>query len=391
MNARLVSVLIFTLIGSSALAQDQISSERLFTEKDLTSKQISGILPNQLKPEISDFSPTENSTFNLADTVPTASSGGKILPGGFIEKMDNYLITQLAFVDDTERFSVDQGTQDYQIYPNGSSALKIHFNYRFLSVGFSLIPKFISGNDDNDLKGKTKGFGFNTGFNFTHWFQTVGYGQIRGFYLDNTKDFDNSWQEGDPYVQFPDLLYRSFHGTTGYSFNPNFSTKALMTGTERQLKSAGSFIPTLRYRYYLVDNREKLNATNSTQKSNNFEILANAGYYYTYVINKQFYLSAGGSAGYGYLYSKITTRRINDEAVNKQNNGVFRYDLQAAAGYNSERFYAGLIFTTENRRYKQSNTSVINSDWRVFSQITLGYRFNAPNTLRENLNKISPQ
>ena len=324
------------------------------------------------------------------DTIPSNDNLGIVLPGGYIERMDNYLIGQISFVNDNERFSVDQGTQEYQIYPNGLSKLKFHLNYRFLSLGFNVIPKFISSNDDDRLKGKTHGIGFSTSLNFANWVQSFSYSNIHGFYLDNTKDFQPDWQEGDPYVQFPDLVYRNYQGMTGYSFNPNFSTKALLTGTERQLKSAGTFLPSLLYRYYTVDNRAEVTASSSTQKSNNFEILASAGYYYTYVIKEDFYLSAGGSAGYGLLSAKITTRRIADRIVTKQNNGIFRYDLRAAAGYNSERIFAGFVFTTENSQYKQANTSVINANWRVITQFSLAYRFNAPAQLRDNLNRIIP-
>lgn len=309
----------------------------------------------------------------------------------YIENMNQFLVIQLNYINDNERFSVNTESTSFEIYPNGTSRVKLHINYRFLSFGINYIPKFITSNDDDLLKGKTKGFGLNTSFNFTNWIQSLSYSNTRGYYLENTSDYQMDWQEGDPYVQFPKLLYRNFQGTTGYSFNPNFSTKALLTGTERQIKSAGSFIPMLLYRYYLVDNRDEITANITTQKTNNFEILASAGYYYTYVPKEKFYISGGGSLGYGYLHTKLTTRSIDDEFVVNQNNGIFRYDLRASAGYNAERFYTGFTFTSENSRHRQSQTTVINSNWRVFTQFMVGYRFNAPQKLRDNLNKIWPQ
>ena len=320
------------------------------------------------------------------DTIPTRE--GIIVEDGFIEKMDNYLAFRLSLVNDNERFSVDAGTTETKIYPNGASVLRLNLNYRFLSFGFKFIPKFFTGNDDDNLKGKTTGIGFSTGLNFTHWVQEISYTRTTGYYLDNTSDFESDWSKGDPYVQFPNLHYRSFQGVTGYNFNQLFSTKALFTGTERQLKSAGTFLPTLLYRYYIVDNREEPTANISTQKSKNFEVIANAGYYYTHVIQEKFYASAGASLGYGLLNSKVITRFVGDQVEVKQNNGVFKWDGRGAIGYNGERFFSGMVITAENRKFKQQNTSVINTDWRVYLQAHVGYRLFAPKKLRNTVDAI---
>lgn len=320
------------------------------------------------------------------DTIP--SSEGILIEDGYIENMSNYLAFRVSLVNDNERFSVEAGPSFTKIYPNGSSVLKLNMNYRFLSLGFSFIPKFIAGNDDNLIKGETTGIGFSTDFNFTHWVQELSYTRTTGYYLDNTADFDSDWMEGDPYVQFPNLHYRSFQGITGYNFNQHFSTKALLTGTERQLKSAGTFLPTLLYRYYIIDNREEPTASISTQKSKNFEVIANAGYYYTHVIQEKFYASAGASLGYGFLNSKVITRFVSDQIEVKQNNGVFKWDVRGAVGYNGERFFSGMLITAENRRFKQQNTSVINADWRIYLQVHVGYRLFAPKKLRSTVDAI---
>jgi hypothetical protein len=320
------------------------------------------------------------------DTIP--GSVGVIIQDGYIEKMDNYLILRLSLINDNERFSIDAGPTSTNIYPNGISNLKFSFNYRFLSFGINFIPKFISSNDDDLIKGKTTGMGLNFGLNLTHWVQSISYTRTTGYYLENTSDFDQGWQEGDPYIQFPNLHYRSFQGVTGYNFNQEFSTKALLTGTERQLKSAGTFFPTLLYRYYIVDNRDEITQNNSTQKSNNFEIIVNAGYYYTHVLNGKFYISGGASAGYGLLSSKVFTKTIDDTITSKQNNGVFKWDAQGALGYNGERFFSGFFLTAENRRFKQQNTSVINADWRVYMQVHVGYRLFAPKKLRDAVDSV---
>ncbi|WP_296698814.1 DUF4421 domain-containing protein [Algoriphagus sp.] len=373
----------FFSISGILLAQDQdLNTKGIGGDKDNAKDRI--IRKSAFEKNF--ISNTEDYLFAKSDTSPVPI--GIIIQDGFIENMSNYLAFRLSFVNDNERFSIDSDPTITKIYPNGNSVLKLNLNYRFLSIGFSFIPKFISGNDDNLVKGKTTGLGFSTGFNFTHWVQDLSYTRTTGYYLDNTADFDPNWNEGDPYIQFPNLHYRSFQGITGYNFNQHFSTKALFTGTERQLKSAGTFLPTLLYRYYIMDNRETPSPTISTQKSKNFEIIANAGYYYTYVLNKQFYISAGASLGYGILFSKVTTRYIDEQIESKQNNGVFKWDGRGAIGYNGERFFSGFFVTAENRQFKQQNTSVINADWRVYTQVHVGYRLFAPKKLRKTVDAI---
>ncbi len=320
------------------------------------------------------------------DTIPT--SEGIVVEDGYIEKMDNYLAFRLSMVNENERFSLDAGPTVLKLYPNGSSVFRLNLNYRFLSLGFNFIPQILSNNDDDFIKGKTTGFGFSTALNFSHWVQEFRYTKTTGYYLENTSDYQSDWNEGDPYIQFPDLHYRSFQGITGYNFNQHFSTKALLFGTERQLKSAGTFLPTLQYRYYIIDNRVEPTNASPTQESKNFEILANVGYYYTHVINQSFYASAGASTGYGLVSSKIITNYPGDRLETKQNNGVFKWDARGAIGYNAERIFSGMLITAENRRFRQQNTNAINTNWRVYLQFHVGYRITAPKKLKENLDAV---
>ncbi len=193
--------------------------------------------------------------------------------------MDNYVGLKLSMSNAIETFSVRTATNKIDLYPNTSSIGKISFNYRFLSFSIGFAPGFFPGNGDNQIKGKTKTTSYGTGLNFRHWFQDLSYTRIRGYYLNNTRDYNSEWVGGDPYVQFPDLVYKKFQGVTGYSFNSKFSVKSLTTQTERQLKSAGSFIPLVVYRYYIVDDRTLLTPTSTSQRSNNFKFAISAGYH----------------------------------------------------------------------------------------------------------------
>lgn len=316
-----------------------------------------------------------------ADTVITATK-----QIGHIEHYDSSLMFKLSLNDDIKNFLVHNNiTTDLR--PNDKNSLKLSASYRWLALSYSNAPKFIPGNDDDTLKGKTKATAFAFNFNFTHWIQAIAYNKVKGYYLENTADFEPGWNKGDAYIQFPDLVYTGFSGQTAYKLNENFSFNALSTQTERQLKSAGTLMPALLYNYYIVDDKTKLTGQNSSQKSNNFELLLGAGYFYTYVFKKEFYISAGVLPAAGFITTKLLTRTPAGEETTHYTNAIFRADGACALGYNGKRFFAGTQLMISDEAYNQDKTiSLIVSD-RLTYQVFLGYRFNAPGFLKRSVNK----
>jgi len=307
---------------------------------------------------------------------------------GSIEKMDNYVGLKLSMSNAIETFLVQTPTNKIDLYPNTSNIGKISFNYRFVSFSIGFAPRFLPGNGDNEMKGKTKTSGYAFGLNFRHWFQDLSYTRIRGYYLNNTRNYNSEWVDGDPYVQFPDLVYKKYQGITGYSFNPKFSVKSLTTQTERQLKSTGSFIPMVLYRYYIIDDRTPLTSANSSQRSNNFEFAISAGYHYTFVLKQNFYFSLGFTPGVGYNFTKLYTRSRSENIITRSKSPEFRWDGRGAFGYNGDRFFAGAILNLGGSSFRQEHTTAINHGYTSSSQVFIGYRLNAPKKLREGVDEI---
>lgn len=307
----------------------------------------------------------------------------------YIEKITDLITLKLTFNNDIEKLAVYTNSNDIKLSPNTKTIARISFNYKFISICLSFAPKFFPGNDDDDIRGKSKigGFGFN--FNFTHWTQELSYSRTKGYYLENTKDFNPFWKEGDPYAQIPDLLFKNFQGITAYNFNPKFSVNALATQSERQVRSAGSFIPHLLYRYYIVDDRTPRTATSTTQKSRNFEVLLGAGYYYNFVIRNSFYVALGLTPGIGYNFTTLQTRFPSGTEKTKSNSALFRIDARAGTGYNGPRFFSGLNFNASAAKFRQQNTTAINEDTRLFVQLFAGYRLNAPRFLKEKVESVN--
>ena len=163
--------------------------------------------------------------------------------------------------------------------------------------------------------------------------------------------------------------------------------KSLTTQTERQLKSAGSFIPLVAYRYYIVDDRTPLISSSTSQRSNNFEFAISAGYHYTFVIKQNFYFSLGFTPGVGYNFTKLYTRSQSDNMITRSKSPEFRWDGRGAIGYNGDRFFAGAILNLGGSSFRQENTTVINHDYTAFYQVFIGFRLNAPGILREGVDE----
>jgi len=191
------------------------------------------------------------------------------------------------------------------------------------------------------------------------------------------------WQSGDPYIQFPDLHYNRFDGVVGYSFNTRFSTKALTTQTERQIKSAGSMVTGIAFSVYEINDKTPLEGDKATEKSMNFEITPLVGYQYTYVFRKSWFISAGLTAGYGYQSTRLTLRSASETQISHQNNTIVSITGDASAGYNGRRFFAGISGNISFRHYRQEHTTArINHNNNVIN-LYVGYRFEAPGTIRK--------
>jgi hypothetical protein len=164
---------------------------------------------------------------------------------------------------------------------------------------------------------------------------------------------------------------------------------SLLSNTERQLKSAGTFIGLFNYRYFTIDDKSILRESNSTQKSNNFEWSIGGGYYHTLVINNSIYASIGVVPSIGYIHTRLITRSLTQQYRINQNNLIYRIDAKGAIGYNDEDFFAGFYLNYYTLTYEQANTNVVNYDNRIYYQLSIGFRINAPSFLKKFMDNFN--
>ena len=321
----------------------------------------------------------------FAEVTFTSDSTGAKKFSDYIEHIDSLMVFRLSGLTESEFFEVKGDNFRYDVRPNAKFVNKLHFSYRFLSFSFAYALPFIPGNDDNDLKGKTKSF--KLGFNIItrHWMQQLEFGRTIGYYLENTGDYISDWEKGkDPYIQFPDQKVITIKGATGYKFNPFYSLNSIVSQSEIQKKSCGSFIPSLYYYYYVVDSKSDDPSQTSSQKSNSFDLQLKAGYNYTLVVASKWYAAGGIALGYGYRFVKLLTRYPEVRQTDKYNDPGYSGDAIVGIGFNDKRFFAGGEVTSSYTSNTQQHYSSIHlNSTRTFFQVFLGYRFNAPRIVKE--------
>ena len=302
-----------------------------------------------------------------------------------IEKFNHWIVVKAALVSDAENISVDAGNYKLHLQPNPSELFRAYFNYRFVSFYVTYIPHFMPANDDNHIKGRSKGGGFGIAYNNNEWFGELGYGKTKGYYVSNTKYFRPAWKDGDPYIQIPGLKITNFEGILGYNTNQSFSMSAVSDQTQRQLKSAGAFIPKLAMRYFIIDDETP---TGTTQKSNNFQALLGAGYHHTFVLHKTLYLSGSFTPSFGYIYTKLLTRYPGGAVTGNTNSPIYQWDARLGLGYNGHRFFCGTYCTALSAKYTQGLTTAVNRNAILTFQLFAGIRIGEPAFLSRIFKKL---
>jgi hypothetical protein len=317
------------------------------------------------------------------------SDSTQAISAKYIGKVDTIISIKLNVNTEYEQFEERGSNFYYDIRPNISLSTKLSFSYRFISFGIGFKPKFIPGNNDNDMQGTTKALSFGLNILTQHWMQDLQFAYVKGFYLHNTADFEPGWNKGeDPYLLLPDLKVAVLRGSTGYKFNKNFSLKSISSKTEIQLKSCGSFIPSLTYDYYEIDNQSQDTSQHSSQKSNNIDLFTSFGYIYTFVIKSKFYASAGLFPGVGFQHTKLLTRFPDGNVTSNYTDPLLQLQEKIGLGYNSKKLYAGAEFSASQMTHNQNNTSVQINAARIYFQVFVGYRFNAPKFLKHETDVV---
>ena len=197
--------------------------------------------------------------------------------------------------------------------------------------------------------------------------QTVDIYKQKGFFI-RTQDLT---------LPIDELKTFKIGGTSSYIFNQDFSFRAIGFQNEWQKKSVGSFIPGISY-YYTKFKLEDPNI--ETQIEHSFKLAVGPGYYYNWVFDENYILSAGATGGLGFNISKSQGETLLT--------GLAQMVFRVTGGYNSEKFFSGININTQILTNNSSENFVLD-DSISFLEFYVGYRFDAPKKWIAKADEIS--
>lgn len=254
----------------------------------------------------------------------------------------------------------DPETKGSLIYqPNSRPLIGVGGNIVDIGFGFVLKLPIIFGRDI-DIYGDTDFFDFQFNFYRNKFSMDFHYQNYQGLYLANTRNLPDVVFSENPKNPGLSLEGASLNGV--YIFNSEkFSYPAIFNNTERQLKSAGSFLMLASLKHLSLVNDSliipKAYETHfSPSSSGQLEQAKFTGlsfmpaYSYTLTV-KNFYLNLTYAIGPDLQYREIRTAETSRDfwALERKSN------LRAGLGYDNDRFFAGIIYNSRQNRYGTGN------------------------------------
>lgn len=276
----------------------------------------------------------------------------------------------------------DQNANKTVLAINNKTKTSLSIDYKFISATLSFTPRIFNDNNNDQLKGKSTYTDFTFRLFPNRFIQTLYYKNVKGFYIENMKDFLPDWQEDkDPYIQFPNLRVQSFGGSTAYVLNKNFSAKSIYTQGEWQKKSSGSWVPFLDYDLTIFRNTIE----NEKSKELQYNIGGNIGYFYNWVIGKKVNIAPYLALGLG---GKFASYRDVENRGTKENIQYVTLRMEGGlhVGYNTDRFLFGGKMNFNADAYQKSNQTTENNN--VYGLLYIGYRFAPPRVVKNTYDKI---
>lgn len=124
--------------------------------------------------------------------------------------------------------------------PNVKTSWGLEVSYRWFGTGYSFQVKDDPTKDN--LMGKTVYQDYQFNITQPHWGLDAYLKNYRGFYLSNPNGLDSNWEAGQAFPHRSDLSLTNIGFNIFYQYSDRFSLSAAFSQTERQKKSAGSFL-----------------------------------------------------------------------------------------------------------------------------------------------------
>lgn len=297
----------------------------------------------------------------------------------FINKVN--VRSELEF--DTQYLTIlDQKTdKEFQFLQNPSPKLTFVMRYRFLGARLSLTPYKGS---DLPQKGVSDYIRFKVQIFFPKVYQRLYYFDVKGFYLQNTSEHVLGWNVGDSNFLLPSMRATQIGSETTYFSSNKFTYRSVLSFTEKQIQTHGSWLATLRLNFTDLNLPEN-NVLQLNQESFDADIYG--GYMYNIALTKNIYTYGKIEPGFGVSFLKTEKENsfgnlqyFDSQVLNTS------YRLGFGIGSSTPKFYYGANYFYRSIHYRDAEYSVRNS--RSLFSVHFGYRFNTPKKLKLLLDKV---
>jgi hypothetical protein len=260
------------------------------------------------------------------------------------------------------------------LVPAGEYLIGVSFDYKWIALEASFTPKFLINNEVENPNATA----YNVNLNFFYsdqWRQEFSLSFNEGFVNRGSLSASSSISD----AQFDNTTLFVLQGSTFFIANRNFSYRSHYAQTERQLKSAGSLIPRLRYTYSEVDPKLSDELDFETLKFTSFDVLGQVGYLYTFVVKKTWYATFGLHAGAGY---NVVNYEVENEDNQVYDSFIYTFEPEISLGYNNYRWFFGISGNWRSFNNTNKNAGEFRRE-QAFFNIHLGYRLNDNKPMRK--------
>jgi hypothetical protein len=278
-----------------------------------------------------------------------------------------YYINQYSYLKIQSR--INDNIEAVYYSPNVKGGIGAGIKFK----GFSFAYTFKLPQDER--YGNTKFTDLAFGFQGRKFGFSVFYLNYKSLYIKNPEEINYYYYKNYPVR--PDIKFTSLGFYTNFAFMRSFSVKAAFEQTERQKKTAGSFLFTINDRftsllndssfipYSLQNGFDKTNKIKSMYV-NTFKLAPGAGY--TFVLSKYFSITTMLLTGFG-----LQMKFYNLDGKNKVGLRLpFYINSKSAIGYNGEDVFCRLVYNLE-----LNNITFTDSRFKIFStflQFAIGFR-----------------
>ncbi|MEM1002403.1 MAG: DUF4421 family protein [Bacteroidota bacterium] len=266
------------------------------------------------------------------------------------------------------------GAKLLDLVPAGEFLIGLSFDYKWVAFEASFSPGFLINNEVENPNATA----YNINLNFFYsdrWRQEFRLTFNEGFLNRSSNEGINTFDE----PTFDNTTLLIIQGSTFFITNRNYSYRAHYAQTERQLKSAGSFIPRIRYTYSEVDPNLEEESEFQTLQFSSIDILGQIGYLYTFVTKQTWFATIGLHAGAGY---NNVTYKVENSKNQIFDSFVYTFEPQLAAGYNNYRWFFGASGNWRNFNNANEGAGQFSRDQTYF-EIHVGYRLNDNKSMRK--------